>query len=150
VALPDPDARSSPSDENATEVTPREWPSRVLRQVPVAGSHSLTVLPLDPDAMSVPSGENLTTLILLLCVLGTCKVESQSFGTTGVCSIQSGTWCQKWSLTVLRLGLKMSAEEYTWRGAISMTSLNARANRTASLVIARKPELALDFTSMSV
>ena len=39
----DPDARSLPSGENATDVARSEWPFRVLRQVPVAGSHSLSV-----------------------------------------------------------------------------------------------------------
>ena len=144
------DRRSFPSGENATDLAQPEWPSRVLRQVPVAGSHSLTVLSPDPDARSFPSGENLTSLTILVCALSTCKVESQSSETGGVASIQSGSWCQKRSLTVLRLGLNMSAEEYTWRGAISMAILNVRTNRTASLAIARKPGLALDFTSMSV
>jgi hypothetical protein len=54
--------RTCPSGEKATALTSKEWPSSVLRHVPVAASHSRTVLSRDADATSCPSGEKATAL----------------------------------------------------------------------------------------
>lgn len=50
------------SGENATELTKPEWPLRVWRSVPLAGSQSLTVLSHEADASSCLSVENATEL----------------------------------------------------------------------------------------
>jgi len=57
--------RYRPSGEKATTLTMPEWPSSVLRQDPVAASHSHTVLLSDADATSWPSGEKVTALTIL-------------------------------------------------------------------------------------
>jgi hypothetical protein len=54
--------RTCSSVEKETAVTSREWPSSVLRYLPVAASHSRTVLSPDADATSWPSGEKATAL----------------------------------------------------------------------------------------
>ena len=48
--VPDADATSLPSGENATPYTESEWPSSVRRAAPVAESQSLTVESPDADA----------------------------------------------------------------------------------------------------
>ena len=49
-----------PSGENAMAQTTSEWPSSMLRAVPVAESQSLTVMSQDADATGLPPGENAT------------------------------------------------------------------------------------------
>jgi len=51
--------------ENVTDVTRLETPTRVPRQVPVARSHSRTVLSNDADARTLQSGENTIDVIPL-------------------------------------------------------------------------------------
>src|SRR5437762_2077574 len=55
-------SRNCPSGEKAMALMKPEWPSSVLRQVPVAASHSRTVRSYDADATSCPSGEKATAL----------------------------------------------------------------------------------------
>jgi hypothetical protein len=62
VSSPDADATTSPSGENATDLTQPEWPSSVGSAAPVSASQSLTVLSTDADATALPSGENATDL----------------------------------------------------------------------------------------
>ncbi len=57
-----PDNAVLPSGENATEVTPEEWPSKDLMTRPVDKSHHLTVLSFEPDNAVLPSGENATAI----------------------------------------------------------------------------------------
>src|SRR4051812_2112577 len=56
----DADARSLPSGENVTPLTPDVCPSNACTSAPVAVSHSLAVLSSDADARSLPSAENAT------------------------------------------------------------------------------------------
>src|SRR4051812_40758958 len=48
-------------------------PSSVCRSIPVAASHSPTVLSLDTDARSLLSGENATALTEYVCPSNICR-----------------------------------------------------------------------------
>jgi hypothetical protein len=58
----DPEARSLPSGEKATDATESVWPASVFNTAsrPVETSHSCTTSSLDPEARSLPSGEKAT------------------------------------------------------------------------------------------
>src|SRR5689334_15079308 len=61
------DARTWPSEENATDWTGWSWPTSVQRSRPVAGDHSLTVPSSLAEASVVPSGENATDQTSAAC-----------------------------------------------------------------------------------
>ena len=62
VLSQDPDARYSPSEENATLHTEEEWPVRVLIRSPLDTLHTPIVMSQDPEAKYYPFGENTTLL----------------------------------------------------------------------------------------
>ena len=59
VSSSDPEARSFPSAEKATERTDPLWPERVRMRDPLATSHS-SMSSYDPEARSFPSAEKAT------------------------------------------------------------------------------------------
>ena len=66
VSSHEPEARTLPSGEKATDVTSSVCPVRVHNSLPVDTSHRLIVSSQAPEARSAPSGEKATELMLLL------------------------------------------------------------------------------------
>jgi hypothetical protein len=83
----------------------------MLRQEPVAVSHSRTVLSVDADATSWPSGENATALTYPEWPSSVLQQESQSFSIFDIILTHPGVW----SANVFRItavsGAKIRAEE---------------------------------------
>ena len=69
----DPEASRVPSGDQATELTPSEWRSRVAASSPDDGSQSLTVLSSLPEATRRPSGDQATEPTHAACLLKVCK-----------------------------------------------------------------------------
>jgi len=111
VLSSDADASSWPSGENATALIQSLWPSSFCTCSPVAGFQSLTVLSQDADASSWPSGENATALTQSLWPSSFCSSRLQAGGTFGNREIH-GMGCSNVFLMTLRLGAKITAEEY--------------------------------------
>src|SRR3984957_21225887 len=107
--------RYRPFGEKATWTQP-EWPSSVLRQDPVAASHSRTVLSDDADATSWPSGEKATALTELEWPSSVLRQAFQSFSTFDSLLIQSGICLLNFFCITLISGAKIRAEEYSCRG----------------------------------
>ena len=59
VLSDDPEAKYSPSGENATLYTEEEWPFKLLTGYPLKTLHT-TISLRDPDAINSPLGENTT------------------------------------------------------------------------------------------
>ena len=60
VPFQDPDAKYSPSGENATLATGKECPMRVMISYPLDAFHTLIEQSSDPEAKYSPFGENTT------------------------------------------------------------------------------------------
>ena len=132
-----------PSGEKLTALTQLEWPFSVLRQNPVAVSHSRTVPSSDADATSVPSGEKLTAVTQSEWPSSVWSKELHSSCHLDNLFTHSG----EWSLNVFRnvqfSEAKTKPEEYIWSGESSNTG---RIHKVTRFVSRRKAEdLALDF-----
>ncbi|KAL2818347.1 hypothetical protein BJX63DRAFT_384049, partial [Aspergillus granulosus] len=62
VLSSEPEASCLPSGVKVTDITEREWPSRVCCSSPVVGSQSLMVLSSEPEASCLLSGEKVTDI----------------------------------------------------------------------------------------
>ena len=63
----DPDAKYSPTGENATMITQLECPVRIFIGSPLDKLHTFIVQSLDPDAKYSPFGENTMLITQLEC-----------------------------------------------------------------------------------
>ena len=79
----DADASVLLSDEKATALTKREWPSSVCSSAPEPASQSWIVPSSDTDSSVFPSGEKATALTLLEWSSSVCSKLSQLFLTSG-------------------------------------------------------------------
>ena len=104
-------SRYRPFGEKATWLTKPEWPSSVLRQDPIAASHSRTVLSLDADATSWPSGEKATWLTEPEWPSSVLRQESQLSSTFDSLLTHSGIWSVNVFRIILISGAKIRAEE---------------------------------------
>jgi hypothetical protein len=83
----------------------------VLRHVPVAASHSLTVLSLDADATSCPSGEKATAMTESEWPSSVLRQASQSDCSMHRILTFCGTWSTKVRRITLLSGANTSAEQ---------------------------------------
>ena len=132
--------RYRPFGEKATWQTEPEWPSSVLRQDPVAASHSRTVSSSDADATSWPSGEKATASTELEWPSSVLRQESQLSSIFDSLLTHPGMWPVNVFRIILISGVKIRAEEQTCKGAFCNRNWNRSVNRLASR---RKLELAL-------
>jgi hypothetical protein len=92
-------------------------------------SHSWTILSSDPEARSRPSDEKATAPTKFEWPSSVCKKGFQFFSIIGSFLIQIGIWSENIFRIIFFVGVKMRAELYIWRSAISITDLWSRINR---------------------
>ena len=136
VSLSDPDTTCLPSGEKATGVTQTlerlEWPSSVCNSAPVTASQSRTVSSSDPDTTYLPSGEKATEVTQFEWPSSVCRAALHSACNFVFLWIQAGIHPSNCLRTILFSGAKTRAEQYSWRGACSITDRLYKANRLAS------------------
>jgi hypothetical protein len=126
------------SGEEATEQTAPESLSSVCSAAPVAASQSRTVLSHDSDTTRRPSGEKATEQTPSEWPSSVCRAALQFACTFGFLWIQAGIHFSNRLRTILFSGAKTRAEQYSWRGACSITDRLYKANRFASWINARR------------
>lgn len=121
-----------PSGENTTDVTQLLWPFKICRQVPEFASHILTVLSFEHETSRWPSGEKATEVTGPLWPSRVYRHAPQFASTFGFSGIHDSSSLLNISYILLRSGLKISADAYTWSGISSITHLFWIVNRLAS------------------
>ena len=108
--------------------------SSVCRHLPLLVSQILTVVSCDADASRAESYEKATELTQSLWPSSVCRQALHLSPIVGFIVIHLGSSFLKWRLIRLLVGLKISAEVYTWRGLISIPCLWYMRNRQASWI----------------